>query len=384
MIQSQNVYLDFLNHLNAAGVRYAVLHDWEALARGKTSDVDLVLAKEDLPRFELSFHSRYHVLNLLRYEASGFGFVLLPIDHDPDSAFVVDATTDYRWRGRVFFTGRDLLEGRQRWNGFWVAGPRQEYPYLLVKKIYEKGAIPEHQKSRLGQLAQELGPDGKLVISQLFGRTWGERLNNWIAQGQWTEIEAHIAPLRSCLRRQVVKRDRFNQLKYWLPEIRRIWQRWRFPTGLAVGVVGPDETERTLLIEHLAGMFPGAFRGVAILPGAPGLFTRDTSFGPACSARPKTSLQGWFSRLKRLCHRVDFTLGLLLRVRPLLVGSTLVLYRRSAESLWAGLPDLSCTISLEGPRWDDKATRSARDILSNHLIERYLSRCQIWFPNPHA
>ena len=380
MSQRRNVYLDFLDHLNAAGVRYAILHDWEALAKGKTSDVDLVLAAEDLSRFEASLHARYRILTMLHYEVSGYGFVLAPKDHDLDSAFIADVATDYRWHGRVFFTARELLQSRQQWSGFWVVAPRQEFAYLLVKKIYEKGTVPEHQRRRLGKLAQELGPEAISVVSRLFGKAWGKRLGGWIAQGQWAEVETHVTQLRGSLRRQVAARDHFNQLKYWLPEIRRIWQRWRYPTGLAVAVVGPDDSKRNKLVEHLREALPGVFRRSAILHGIPGLYTWKEGPAPAPGAPQKPFLPAWLSWLRHLYCRLDFTLAVLFRVRPLLVRSTLVLYGGRSEDLLATQLGCSFTIYLDGSQCVEEVARTVRDVLSDYLCRRYLNRRHVWFP----
>jgi hypothetical protein len=386
MTERRNVYLDFLDHLNATGVRYAILHEWEALAKGKTTDVDLVLAVEDLPRLEASLHARYRILTMLHYEVSGYGFVLAPKHHDLDSAFVADVVTDYRWHGRVFFTDRELLRDRQQWNGFWIVAPRQEFAYLLVKKIYEKGTVPEHQRRRLGKLAQELGPEATSVVSQLFGNNWGKRLGGWIAQGQWAEVEARVSQLRGSLRRQVAGCCYLNPLKYWLPEIRRMWQRWRYPTGLAAAVGGPDESERTKLIEHLREAFPGVFRRTVILPGIPGLHAWKEGHSPAPGAHQEPSHPARLSWLRYLYRRLDFTLGVLFRVRPLLVRSTLVLYGGRSEDLLENrrqlLQEQTNTIYLDGSAGVEEVKRTAYDLLSDYLCRRYLNRRHLWFPGP--
>jgi hypothetical protein len=388
LIQNRNLYLDFFDYLNAAGMRYAILHDWEALCEGNRSDVDLALALEDLPQFEALLHTRYRILNMLHYEVSAYGFVLAPKDHDLDSAFVADVITDYRWHGRVFFTDRELLRSRQQWNGFWVLAPRQEFAYLLVKKIYEKGTVPEHQRRRLEKLARELGPEAISVVSRLFGEAWGKQLSDWIVQGQWAEVEAHVTQLRGSLRRQAAGSGHFNRLRYWLPEMRRIWQRWRYPTGLAAAVVGPDESKRNELIGHLKEAFPEAFRRCAILPGVPRSYTCKSGHTPTPGAHQKLSHPAWLCWLTHLYSRLDLSLGFLFRVRPLLVRSTLVLYGGRAEDLLTSQLGCSSTIYLDGSQYAEEAARTARHVLSNYLCRRYLNRRLVWFtgaaPNiPH-
>src|SRR5437870_4360991 len=204
VMEVHNVYLGVLDHLDAAGVRYAVLHGWESLAKGDVSDIDLIVSFHDLSRVESALRECYRILNVFQYEAASFGFVLSPREGDPSSTLVADFSTDYRWRGRIFFTDEELLQSRQRWLGYWVAGPAQEFAYLLVKKIYEKGTIPAQQRTRIEQLAQCLGPEAEGSVFRLFGRLRGKRLIDWIRHQRWTQIEAHVPELRQCLRRQIL------------------------------------------------------------------------------------------------------------------------------------------------------------------------------------
>src|SRR5438552_3403024 len=118
--EEQNVYLEFMGYVHAIGVCYAVLHGWEALIEGKVTDIDMVVAANDIARLETAIRNRYEVLNVLQYAATGVGLILIPKDGNSVSAFIVDLTTDYRWRGRIFFTGEELLRDRREWQGFWI------------------------------------------------------------------------------------------------------------------------------------------------------------------------------------------------------------------------------------------------------------------------
>jgi hypothetical protein len=379
MTQLRNIFLGLIDHLNTTGVCYAILHGWEDMAQGKISDVDLVLAAEDLARFEESLRGRFRVLNLLQYESTGYGFILVPEDQESDSALSVDVTLDYRVEGCVFCTGAELLLGRQRWNGIWVVAPRQEFAYLLIKKIYEKGEIPEHQRRRLGRLVQELGPEAQPVVSRLFGATWGERLSGWVVQGRWEEVQSHMPQLRGCLRRQFSGFARFSQLKYWLPEVRRKWLRWRYPTGLAVAVNGPSN-ETSKLLEEFKGSFPGVFRRALILPGTPGLLRRKAKHVSAPGTRQKLIQPAGRSWLRRLGGRLDYVLGYLFKVRPRLVRSTLVLYGGQSENAPAAPLFGSLAINLDHSRGAEELARVARAGVVDYLCRRYRDRRRIWFP----
>jgi thymidylate kinase len=314
-------------------VRYAVLHGWMSLAQGSPSDVDLVIAADDLRRLEASLHQRYQILTIFHYEASSFGFVLADKDRHGASLLIADFTMDYRWSGRVFFTDQELLHDRRRWQGFWVVGPRQAFTYLLVKKVYEKGSVPALQRASLKELALELGQEAYSAGSSLFGKVWGSRIIDWIAQERWTELEASIEPLRRGLRRQVIKRDPLNPVRYWLPETWRVWQRWWYPTGLLVAVFGPDGCGKSTLIQHLQAMLVEPFRRTVAFHLRPRLISRNANDGPVTDPHGKPPYSWWLSLLKIPYYLLEYGLGYLFQVRPRLVRSTLVLFDRYYDDL---------------------------------------------------
>jgi thymidylate kinase len=332
-MRPDNRYFDFLNYLNTTGVRYAVLHDWVSLGEGKLSDLDLVVSANDLRRLESSLHEHYRVLTVLQYEASGFGFVLAHKNRHSSSFLITDLTTDYRWKGRIFLTDEELLKERRQWRGMWVVGPRQEFAYLLLKKIYEKGFVPEHQRLRLKQLAGELGQEAYATALKLLGKKWGTKVIDWIIQEQWAELEASADLLRYYFRRTVVKYDPLNPLRYWLPEIRRMLSRFRHPTGLFVAVLGPDGAGKSTLIEHLKVNLAGVFRRTAVFHLRPGVMGPKGSNAPVANPHGKQKHPLWLSLLKISFYTLDCSLGYLLRVRQKLVRSTLVLFDRYYDDL---------------------------------------------------
>ena len=109
-MQVHNIYLEFLDYLNAIGVCYAILPGWELVVQGKTADLDLVIARDDLQRLEAALHRQYRILTMFHCEASSFGFVFAAKDRDAASFLIAHFTADYRWQGRIFFTDAELLQ----------------------------------------------------------------------------------------------------------------------------------------------------------------------------------------------------------------------------------------------------------------------------------
>ncbi|MEM4214356.1 MAG: phosphotransferase [Candidatus Methanomethylicaceae archaeon] len=402
------------------------------------SDLDIVVVSKDLPRLEkmLTEATSAWLVQLLQHERTCYYFVLAVPDGDKVRFLPVDAATDYRRDGRIWFTAEELLEGRRKWNSFWVAAPKVEFKYLLVKKILKQG-LPQHAQVRLQELADSLGPLADRDVQCLLGQRWGKRVIKWIRDGNWLELEADLPRLKKVLKWERLKREPLNALRYWLPEFARLWRRWQHPTGLFVAVLGPDGAGKSTLIESLSKEVAGAFRRKAQFHLAPALLRRQGDGGPVTDPHGKPP-RSWFASLLKLGYYwLDYTLGYWLKIRPLLVRSALVLFDRYYDDLlidpkryryggpmWAARllswltprPDLFLVLNvpreqlmmrkqevspeelerqvrayrefaantpnaflLDGSTPIEKVVAQARDAILEYLQVRYLSHRTVWF-----
>ncbi len=319
----------FLKNIN-----YAILHGWQGLPEYLPSDLDIVVAPEELPKLEKALLEAKdaQLVNLLQHESTCFYFVLSVQEGERVRFLPVDAATDYRRDGRVLFSAEELLQGRRPWNGFWVSAPEVEFRYLLVKKVL-KEALPGHARERLQELVKELGEEAGKLAKGLLGEYWGQQVVTWISSGKWELFEKNLKSLKRQILWQRVFNDPLNPFRYWFPEIGRIWKRWLYPTGLFVVVLGPDGSGKSTLIENLKKELSGAFRRVEALHFIPDVLKRRKA-GIAVTnphGKPPRSLLLSFAKL--IYYVTEYTLGYLFRIRPYLVRSTLVLFDRYYDDM---------------------------------------------------
>jgi thymidylate kinase len=428
---------EIANSLSKEQLRYCILHGWQSLPEYLPSDLDIIIAPQNLSVLEriLRKDNVGQLVQLLQHETSCYYFVLA-VGEDKKRFIPVDAATDYRRDGCVFFSAEELLANRQEWNGFWVAAPDVEFSYLLVKRVL-KGSLAEHQKGRLRELRAVLDEKAYAIARRLFGLKWGEEVTQWLARSDWAALEARLPRLKHALRWQVVKCDPLNSVRYWLPELGRIWRRWRYPTGLFVAVLGSDGAGKSTLISHLREKLAGAFRRAEVFHLRPGLMGARGASGPVIDPHGKPLHPVWLSFLKVPYYVLDYGLGYLLKVRWKLVRSTLVLFDRYYDDLlvdplryrYRGLrwfvhlarrlvpmPDLCLILdvpedqlrarkrevsleelrrqrqayrklAMEGPNAvlldgslaPTEVTRNASEAILDHLHVRYLGRRHLWF-----
>ena len=345
------------------GLRYCLIHGPGAGDPGAAGDLDFVFAPSDLRAAEqrLLAAPGWRVVQLIRHESSAYYFVLAAERGGDGVDFAaVDIATDYRRDGRVFFTAAKLLAERTASGDLWVSSPRAELAYLLAKKL-SKGAVPARQRLRLATLAGEPGGAAAAEASELLGPRWGARVSGRIADGDWAALEADAPRAARHARLRLLLRDPLNPLRYWLPEARRLWRRLRFPTGLLVAVVGPDGAGKSTLVRELARLLAPAFRRVDRFHLFPGILRRRRVTGLAVTEPHGLPARGPMgSLLKAAYYLLQYTLGFLLRVRPLLVRSSLVLFDRYCDDLrvdplrhrYGGPPGLLRLVASLAPRPD--------------------------------
>ena len=207
-----------------------------------------------------------------------------------------------------------------------------EFAYLLVKRV-SKASLSDDQKARLQQLRVSLGEEGRHIAQHLFGSRLGNQLIVWLEQSNWEMFETHFSILKRALRWQTVKRDPLNVFRYWLPEVRRIWRRWCYPTGLFVAVLGPDGAGKSTLIEQLRVSLAGAFRRTEVFHSRPNVLGGRRTNGPVTDPHGQLAYPVWLSLLKIPYYILDYCLGYLCKLRPRLVRSTFVLFDRYYDDL---------------------------------------------------
>jgi len=333
--------------LDDGSIDYCILHGWQDHLHYTTSDVDIVVAPSDLVRMETVFRSAPFVkpVQVLQHEGSCYYFVFSISDAKDLRIVALDVATDFRRDGCVFFTAQELLRERRRVHGLWVAAPDVEFAYLLAKKI-SKGALPLNQRSRLQELRDLLGPDAANVARRVLGSRWGDRLGDWLVHEDWPAIERVLDRLKWALRSHALRRAPLNIFHYWVPELRRRWRRWCHPTGFMIAVLGPDGAGKTTLIGALQKAFAGAFRHTEIAHWPVPLVSRASPHSVTAPHRhgPRPI---WFSVAKIAYYVLLSRFHYVVRVRPSLIQSTLVLFDRYYDDV---LVDPR-RYRYGGPRW---------------------------------
>ncbi|MGH2533355.1 MAG: dTMP kinase [Thermomicrobiales bacterium] len=359
---------------NAAGIRYCILHGYEGYPERVPSDVDCLMPAAMLPRrlattFQPNGSSaKSAVVQWLQHEATAHYFIVAHKESGrPWSFLPIDASSDYRRNGRVFYRGDEILATRRRSGSFWIPSPAVEFGYYLAKKL-AKGSLTTAHGGRLSELYRHDPSGCDREIVRLLGHNRGRLVIAAASSGRWDEVQRSLAMLRAHLLRQAAVRRPLETAGYWVTNLARLAARVVRPTGLLVAILGADGSGKSTVIAAVQRDLAPAFRRTDRRHFAPALFRGASSTTPVSDPHGLPPRSWPASIAKTLYWLFDYTVGYHLILRPALVRSTFVLfdrylldalvdpkrYRFAAPSwwlrlVWAIVPKPDLVILLDAP-----------------------------------
>ncbi len=310
-------------------IRYCVLHAWEELPERLSSDLDLAVHPEDAVRLPLVVRALqeqgYLPIQLLRYAVHGYRYDFAWLNGCSVHFAGIDTTYEYHQGGLTLMSGRSLVGERQRRGDLWVASPEAEFAYLLAKKA-GRGSVSLRQQQRLRELVEELGSDEAAKITgRLFGERHSTRLVEACVQGRLPDL---LREFKKRLWWTTVARDPLNPVRNLIADGWRRARRWFQPTGLFVAVLGPDGVGKSTVIAQLTEKLAPGFRGHGVFHWRPMLLHPSESEGPVTNPHGKPP-RGWMASAAIASVLVlDYWLGYLFLVWPLLARTRLVVFDR--------------------------------------------------------
>ena len=185
MINTRRKFLTaFFTALEANGVRYCILRNYDDLYADISTDVDMIVSPYSLKRFERCLRETadqtgFHFVHAARYVNYSFVF------WHPVAKFVrIDFETDLRWRLFTVLSTRAMLDARRRHEEFFIPHPEHESVVIFVAAIW-RGYITPRYRAQLAILYRECSDKESLrkVLIRAFGPV-GETLAAFQAQAE--------------------------------------------------------------------------------------------------------------------------------------------------------------------------------------------------------
>ena len=141
----------FFGLLEANGVRYCMLRNYDDLYGNPTTDLDMIVSEHSLKCFEQCLRESaeemdFHFVHAARYV--NFSWVFW----NPLAGFIrVDYETDIRWRVFTVLSAREVLDRSRRHQEFFIPHPEHEIAILFVAALW-RGELTDRYRHQLGKL----------------------------------------------------------------------------------------------------------------------------------------------------------------------------------------------------------------------------------------
>lgn len=337
--------------LDEAGVRWCVLHGYDAAPDHVLSDIDIIVTPPDFTRLfsVLNAVPGAVVAQALVYQAKSISYILVALTATGLMALTLDVSCEFRAAGRCFFTSDEILINRRRSpGGLWIPAPHMEFAtYLLKRVLKSKGGfefISPYAQIRLSALFAVERTEAAWALRMFFSVDMARQVADWVATNQWELIFAHKAQLRRDALVRAFRSQPWSVVNYWLHEWRRIGYRLTHPTGLVIAVLGVDGTGKSQVCTSLPQRLVRMFRGNRVFHyrpfwGRPSGRTapEDPYFRGARGAVP--------SFLKIMYVWIDYWVSWIGVVAPAKACSTLIVFDRYFDDLYLDPARYRCASS---------------------------------------
>jgi thymidylate kinase len=321
--------------LDEQQVRYCVLHSWEGLPDTLPSDLDMAVHPQDRANLRLVFQGLgkggYRPAQCLNYLAQAYYFVFSWVEDDAVEFARLDVIFEHRRSGLTSLSGEELVAGRERLEGFWVASPPTEFVYLLAKKTWKR-SMPPRQGRRLKLLVEMLG---RQQAEKLAGKVFTGKLKTEIVEacvnGSLDGLMGRIG-VQPWLTGLV--RHPLGLCRFLCGEGTRVMRRWFQPTGVFLVILGPDGAGKSTLVGRLTQAVGPCFRRQRIFHWRPNVIAPRKETGvPNTDPHDEPPRGVLGSTVVLLGIFLDCWLGFAFVLRPLLARSGLVIFDRSYHDL---------------------------------------------------
>lgn len=258
----QNMFWMLIQLLEKNHIQYALVGRTEDYPNHIGSDIDIVIHPTDIEMFHKIIWSieteEIKVVQMIQHEIVAFYYIVFCITNQEILYVQPDICTDYYRKGRKLLEAdyllKNIAEAPQK--GFCILMPEKEFIYYLLKKIDKQNFTIEHFEHLHNCYIQN--PQGCIKECTTF---WHNKLINIIQEAFETNDLQPITNNLSSLQRSIHNSKNIQLLDFIsnaLLKIKRILQ----PTGLIIGIMGPDGSGKTTVINQLIKDIGPAFRRI--------------------------------------------------------------------------------------------------------------------------
>jgi thymidylate kinase len=312
--------------LDQLKIQYCVTHGYQGLPEAIDSDVDMIVARAQLPTVRQALSSLGGSSRLVQWIDDGACWAAIAAPGEPGRPAIVQLhlSPGFELGNRVFYRDADILSTRRRHRGFWVPAAEVEFACICINRAIKGEFKPEHA-AQLAALYEREPAACAQEICRFFAAGSVQQI---LAGARHKDVACLSAPPLAA----PVAPPESNALAASLTRACGKWSRrisrWLRPrNGLHVVFLGPDGVGKSTVIDAVRDALAPAFLRTDYMTFAPSLIPgplqpkKDTPHQLPPRSLPASLMKAaWWS----LCY----TIGYFAAVRPAAARASLILNHR--------------------------------------------------------
>jgi thymidylate kinase len=325
-----------LSYLDQKRIDYCIVGNVNGFLDEIYGDIDIVVQPAQISKlnkilYNFSKLRKIQIVQILQHEQVACSYIFSWIADNLKPRFLnLDVCSDYYWDGQLYISANDLLKDKtvRTYSGcikmaIYVPNPQNGFIYYLIKKVLKLELTYEQTKYLWSQW--DINPTACIKrASQFWTGEYVAIVINAMEKKNYHALYDAIPKLNDSL----LKNQNISFYQF-LREKKRLLKRILEPTGLSVALMGPDGSGKSNVAENIPKDLSPAFRDMHVYHLRPRLgFKNIRSSQSAKNPHSPIARGKLASFLKIIYYFLDYLFGYVMKIRPLISRSSIVVFDR--------------------------------------------------------
>ena len=323
---------------------FVIMNKYDEIPKSLPSDIDICINQKEFQTLDktitnLSKKTGLVIIQKIWHNYRKCAYILSPLKIDYPFRLQLDFFSDFAVKSTpLLIPYNEMLTRTRTYGRFKVPDYELEYVFLLMRRIFKNDfSIQNCDVIRTALISGDIEKT-RSYSAKYFDVDFSNKLCKCIYNKDVDELKKMRPQLWTHLK-SFSQQNSFikYEIKYRLNEINRKIYRIKYPVGISIAIISPDGGGKSSVVKELDYICSGSFHGFKRFYFRPRLLKNIGSYNilnpqPESDENPNphnVKLDSFLKSLVRFFfYNIDFIIGFLILVKPLVIKKYLVVFDR--------------------------------------------------------